>query len=378
MPTADVYTQIFKDFFGNAETVLFFVFVLILLYIFRLFEQKEIKPLSIDPDQEKQVFSFFFLFTWILITLLIPLVLSYVNLPMLISRYMINILPAVIILVAIGLTYIRNTFVKMLVLSLIVLFSLTDIFVVKKYYWSKNKTQFREISEFVLKNNKQQDPVISQLAPYFTFFMDNGKVKTKLIEKNLHDYVSNMRKDLTKIKPFWYVDAHSNIYNLDKDSENFLDQHFFLEDGISIYDAWARHYVIKSGQMVTEDISQYKPLKMKNGDAINGWVDSFEATKDTIKAFGWAYLNDADSNSSKHEIILIKGRKAYKLNSQKIFRDDVGKSQKLPFNVDYCGFSTVSAVSTLPQGKYLFGIIIRNEPAKKEGLIITDKVFNKP
>lgn len=138
MPTLDVYTEIFKEFFGQAELVVFFVAILVTVFFIQLSKQSETNS-KINPDEDHLVFSFLILFVWISITLLTPLIRTYTALPMLISRYFINVLPAIILMIAIAIFYIRNEIVRYGILTFIFVFSLTDIVIVKKYYTKVDK-----------------------------------------------------------------------------------------------------------------------------------------------------------------------------------------------------------------------------------------------
>ena len=82
MPSLDVYTQFFKDFFVQSETVLFFIVPLIIFYFIKLFDENQNQKNTINPIEDKNIFSFIVLFLWILITIIIPLIRTYTSLPM--------------------------------------------------------------------------------------------------------------------------------------------------------------------------------------------------------------------------------------------------------------------------------------------------------
>uniref|UniRef100_UPI00404B7411 glycosyltransferase family 39 protein n=1 Tax=Flavobacterium sp. TaxID=239 RepID=UPI00404B7411 len=161
MPDKDAYTQFFKDFFGQSEMILFLIIPILLLYFIKLFNVKSSKKFNINPNEEKHVFSFIILFIWIIITLLIPLIRTHTSLPMLVNRYFINVLPAILIVLAIGIYLIKNKIIRNVIISIIFIFSITDIFIVKSYYTNTTKTQFREASSFVLENNKLKEPIFT-------------------------------------------------------------------------------------------------------------------------------------------------------------------------------------------------------------------------
>lgn len=378
MPTLDVYTQYFKDFFGQSELVLFFIVALIILFFLQLFKQKNTKNLSINPNEDKLIFSFFIIIVWILTTLLLPLIRTYTNLPMLVNRYFISILPAIILLVAIGLNYIKNEVVRYLMLFIIVVFSITDIVVVKKYYNVPNKTQFREVTNFIKQNNKSHDEVITSLGWYFPYFLNNDSIKNKISEYTLDNYVNEMINDSTKKKSFWYVDAHNRPYNVSEQTQKYLEDNFSVTNNIDLYDTWTKHYEkSKSGSLLKKDISKYLPLKPINGDEIKSWIDKYDVNQEYIELFGWSYLSGIDANASKIELVLVSNEGSYLLPSQSAIRNDITKSVNNEFNLDNSGFSAKVLTSKIPKGIYKLAILINNQKQEKEGLCLTDKVFEK-
>lgn len=374
-PTLEIFTEIFKDFFGQSEIVLFFVTLLILLFFLQLFKAGEKQDFKADPKEDKLVFSFLVLFIWISVTLILPLIRSYISLPMLINRYFINILPAIIILIAIGLSYIRSKLVLYSVLAGIVIFSITDVVIVKHYYTVRTKSEFREVSQYIIDKNKNNEPVVSSLGWYFQYFLNNDKVKMTIINATLDDHVSAMIQDSTKRKQFWYTDAHSRAYTASPQTQKYLDDNFVIQDGVAFNDAWTKHYVTIANAISDIDISKYNPLKDQNGDAIKFNIENFESTSGAINASGWAYIADQETTESEINLVLVSGKKSIKLFCQKVKREDVTTYFKSPFDLSNSGFSARILLSKLPPGNYRLGILITNRKTKKEGLALSDKFF---
>jgi uncharacterized membrane protein len=376
-PTADVYTQIFKDFFGQSEIVLLFVIILGMVFFSRLInEENDIKP-ELNPNENKNTFSFFILITWLFITLLVPLIRSHTSAPVTVSRYFMGIVPAVIMIISIGLYYIKNTTVRYGILTLIVIFSFTDIFVVKKYYTAITKSQFREVSNYIIEKNTDNQPVVSSMAFFYTYFLNNEKVKTTLVEKPMEEYVTGMMNDSTKIAPFWYADAHGRTLGLQQNVQKFVDENFVLSHEKVLYNAWTHHYSLISSEIKEENISRYEPLKDSNGDAFRCYIDKFETTPKIIKIKGWAYFSDQDATDSNIEIILVGNGKAYKIQSQKMDRNDVAEYHRIPYDLTNCGFRVNALTTNLPPGTYRLGIILKNKKTNKEGLVLCANSFVK-
>lgn len=376
-PGVDAYTQIFKEFFGFSELVLFFVVTAIVLFFIKLYGKKDDGKSGINPREDKQIFSFFILFVWLVITLLIPLISSFVNLPMIVSRYFINVLPVIILMVAIGIYYIKSPVVRNTILSFIVVFSLTDVIIVKRFYKSFYKSQFREVSQFIAENNTKNDPVVSSLSWYFPFFLNNEKIKSTIVDKNLDGMVQEMIQDSTKIRSFWYVDAHNHPYAVTPETQQFLDSRFLKDKNTELLDAWANHYILASEASQTVDISKFKNIQQNNGDAFPFSVEKYEYANGRIKASGWAYFANQDAGATSIRLLLLKDGKATPLLTQSIRRADVTSYFKSAENIDNSGFAVDQDLSGIPPGKYQLAVYIVNTKTKKEGLNLTDKIIEK-
>ncbi|WP_293874327.1 glycosyltransferase family 39 protein [Flavobacterium sp.] len=290
-PALDVYTQMFKEFFGNSEAVLMLVFLATTFYFIRLFGQKKEPTTSIKEN--KMLFSFVIIATWIFITSFIPLVRSYLDIPMIISRYFIGVLPAVILIIAIGMSSINSSLVRRIIVLLLIIVSLTDIVVIKDYYNKTTKTQFREIAEIIIKRNKNKEKVVSSFGWNMSYFFNQDPTSTPLLnspsEKNitvdssLQNYIMLMKDKTIPMESFWYMDGNSKPYKLTPEEEAFLNDNFTLESSIEKVDAWTKHYVSKTiqnndNQNVAFGIKNFQPSNLdQNGNMLmfeNGTIKS--------------------------------------------------------------------------------------------------------
>lgn len=376
MPTLDVYTDIFKEFFGQAELVIFFAVILVALFFTYL--STEVKTdRRINPDEDRLVFSFVILFVWLTITLLIPLIRTYTALPMLISRYFINVLPAVILMIAIGLLYIRHEIVRFSILIFIIVFSLTDIIIVKKYYTKVDKEQFREVSQFVVDNNPNQDPVVSTLGWYFPFFLDNDRVKTTILTKPLDTYVNEIIQSPSMLRPFWHIEIGNHEPALSDAARAYLNANFIKEHSIKVFRGAAVHYSTIPSTFEETDISKFRPLKARNGDDFTYYIDVFTTESSILKTSGFAYFRDQPATDSELELILISNEKAFKIPSQPDRRDDVTTYFKSQHDLGNSGFSAKFSYGRLDPGTYQLAIILKNKATNKEGLVLCDRYLTR-
>ncbi len=290
-PSLEVYTQLFKEFFGNSEAIMLFVFLITAFYFIKLFNQKK-KP-GTSVSQNQMLFSFVVLSLWISITLFIPLVRSYLDVPMIISRYFIAVLPALIMILSIGVSQIRTQLVQKAILGFLVIASLTDIIIIKDYYGKVSKTQFREITESILKRNKNKEKVVSSFGWLMSYFLNEDDTNTALlqapsgnnitVECSLQDYINQMKNKTIPMESFWYMDGNSKPYKLESEDEAFLNENFTLDVSVEMFDVWTKHYVSKT---IQSKENQGKFFEIKNFQPINvnekGEVCMFENS--TIKS----------------------------------------------------------------------------------------------
>ena len=371
MPGLDVYTQFFKDFFGQSETVLFFIVPLIIFYFIKLFGENQNQKNTINPIEDKNIFSFIVLFLWILITIIIPLIRTYTSLPMLVNRYFINILPAVLIMISIALSMINNKIVKYGIISILFVFSLSDIFIVKKHYTQPNKSQFREASEFVKSNTKPNDIIYSSLSWYFNYFFNEPKI----IDKPLNSIISETKNDTTLLASFWYINSHGNKFEISKENEQFFNENYVVDKNFEGYDAWAKRFTPKKFIKNDIKIDKFKPFSKPNyGNKIKAWIEKFDIQNDSIKIVGWSFIEKIDSKNSDIYLVFLNDNQYKIFLTTLINRPDITATENCGIDYNNSGFDLKLLKKELNKGVYRLGIYIKND--KKEGLLITDKVID--
>jgi len=254
--TIDLIKQIFKDFTENSDAILWMAIASIALYFFFATRQKTL-------GKKHESLALLILGSWIIITLVIPIIRSILVTPMIVSRYFIVILPPILILVAMGIAKLR----KKIALSAVAVFMLTAFYVsvFKNDYYNKiNKTQFREVAGFVNSHNAENDPIVTNLPWHTTFFFKSEKVNTAIIEKSFDGYVQDLIRNPVGIESFWYFGAFNNPPTLSDDSKAFMDENFELEHNIVANDSWARHYVPKKTVDLDSDENPGQTIVLSN------------------------------------------------------------------------------------------------------------------
>lgn len=374
-PEIDVYTAMFKEFFGFSEIVIMIAIIGILFFLFKLFQQNEKKTFSLEPKKEKEVFSFFVLFMWIFITLFVPFLLSFINLPMIVSRYFINIIPPLILLVAAGIYNIKNSVIKLTLISIFVLFSFADLIGVKNYYNGIHKTQFREVSQFIINHHKKNEKILSSFEYYFSYYVRAEK-GNKITNTSLNQYVEKIINGEEQMEPFWYVDTNNPQDKITDKTNLILDSLFVIDENITLFDAYAKHYHDKKTFKPNINFSKYKPYKDRNGDDINFSVEIFNETKETVELSGWAYFYEQSMQNTKIYLALVNETDEIILNPEKVNRDDVTSYFKSQFDLSRSGFKIKFYKKSYQIGNYKLALYLYDDKTKKESLVLTDKIIN--
>jgi uncharacterized membrane protein len=379
IPEKDVYTVMFKEFFGFAEIPLMICLLAVIYFFIKLFQRSEKEKFKINPIEEKQTFAFFIIFVWIMVTLIIPLIMSFINLPMIVSRYFINILPALLLLVAAGLNYIKNDLVKVTLIVTFLIFSYSDLVFVKAFYRGIMKTQYREVCLYVKDKHVKDEPIYSSFEYYMSYYLkekDNHKVD----KLSLNEIAAMNISESKTISPFWYLDIGSAPDVPTEQTLKILDSLYVVDDNITMMDCYAKHYQPKATYKPNIEFNKFKkPYGERNGDAVNYSIEVFNENTNNIEISGWIYFENHSMIDSKIHLILLNENDKIIIPSENVNRNDVTTYFKSKYDLSNSGFKTNIIKGNYPQGEYNLSIYVKDQKSNKETLIVTDKkvVFNK-
>jgi hypothetical protein len=235
----------FFEYFGNMKFLKPILLLLLSVYLFKVLYAE--KKLNSNPAKSNPLwFSFIVLSVWIVVTYLIPYLRSLLVVPMLYPRYTIVVLPAFLIAIAYGIELIRFKALKIFVLSAFIIVSLTTLLFSRKYYSQVSKTQFREMTEFVVENNKQNYPIIDELVSWqHQYYFKALKFKPTILEGsklNVIDSILAGKNQKYIVKGFWIVGAHGE-QPLTTEQKTALDTSFVMTMEKKFFDAWAELYI---------------------------------------------------------------------------------------------------------------------------------------
>lgn len=239
--TIEDIKQIFKDFAGNSDTIIWISILIMLVYFFFVFKGKLFK-------NKNESLTILVLLSWIFVSMGLPILRSYLVTPMINSRYFIGALPPIILLVALGIDKMGKKAIQITVVAVFALISFNQLINENDYYNKISKGQFREIADYVISQNKEKDPVVCNLSWYLIYLFDRYNAKTPFVNEVFEDYVQKMMKNQQGIKPFWYFGAFGNPLNLSPEAAKFMNENFEVVHSLDRFDAWTRHYVPKETQ----------------------------------------------------------------------------------------------------------------------------------
>ena len=370
-PGPDSLKLIYKSFFGNSETIIFLNSVLFLGFIYTILKPEKSKK----SDDFKSSFSFIILVLWIFLTSLIPIVSSYISNPIILDRYFIAVLPAILIIFSVGLMQLKGQLLKSVFIGLYMFFFLFDLVGVQKYYSSVKKTQFRETTSYIIEKNEKNHKVVSSLSWYLPFFFNQANKNTQITGATLDEFIIQ-QKSLNKdsLSSFWYFDAHGREYNPTPETIEFLNQNYVTVDNFSGLQAWTRHFVINKEVNTKIEFTEeeFSEITSNQESTIN--LESFSFNNRKLMVEGWAFLKNVNSKNTKIHLILLNGLKGEIVQSLGVLRPDVTSYFKLDYNADFSGFKSETIIQSNKNGEFKLGIWLVNKEANSEALIVTDKV----
>lgn len=363
LPAQDSLTLLLKEFLGNSEITIFFFTPIFTYFLINIFNVKKFK--------NKKAFTFTILFTWCFTVVAFIFFMSHLSSSLLIPRYFTSLLAPILLILATGFAFIKSSIVRSIFLFGLILFMFFNFTVVRGYYKGPNKTQFREASTLIINKNINNEPVYTSLKYWFDFYL---KDKFIVEEKtSLEAVILEMMQDSTKVKAFWYTDAHGRPFVLSENAQQFVNDNFHIDDNFDGFDAWTKHFILLKDAKKEISISKYLPLQIQNGSSFAYSIEFFENKDNLVTASGWAYFEGIDATESVIELLLIKDNNCRAMLTQKVSRPDVTTYFKSNFDLSNSGFISKIKLSGLDKGVYKIAVLVINKTAEKEGLIISDR-----
>lgn len=259
-PSFEYVTQVLVNLSGGNKTLLFLItasfFLIVIKTISDFIKYKN------DSNNEKNFINGFIVINWVVFFFSFILIKSLGETSLFLNRYLISLVPGFILLLVLAIENIKFRQVKFVLILIISGLYMNVLLVEKVYYSTRIKAQFNEISKQILKENKNNEIIISNWGWLLTYFLDRNNEIKNVYEKNLDLYINDVKTNSVSQENFWYIDGNSRPYNVTPETQDFLDKNYIITKSLDYCDCWAKHYTSKKPLDLT--ITELKLNQFKN------------------------------------------------------------------------------------------------------------------
>jgi len=315
--TSREFVSLFDTFFGSSVLLVILAVIFLSVYLFSTFSNKENK----EADTSSQIFVL--LLGWIFVSFLIPYFMSFGKMPVLSHRYMISILPAVLLLLALGLDMIPNVRTRYVLLVFFVILSVTELTQVNNYYKHETKSDFRKVSRFAVENNVQGSVIVTSLPYHFDYYFRLFGNKAPVEGISLNMFIDAMRAGAKKKEAFWLIEGHGRSFDPTEENALFLDDNFEEMNSIQGFGSWTKYFVPRihhdtTGQILSINSSNFFETKPYENDENlyllnNGQIESkpYKLDRGVYRMFirSQSQPGRAINGTSAHLDVLVNSKK---------------------------------------------------------------------
>jgi len=255
----DFMIRYFYIFFNDFDFLKPLLYGLLIYYLVRVFNQQD----RTTPGMRENPLglSFVVLSVSLFVTILIPYLRSVLVVPMLQPRYLIVVLPIFLLAIAYGMDLIENGTVKITVFLIFIGLSLSSLTYFDGMYRVTRKSQFRQMTEFMVSDPAQSRyPVVNdRIYWHLTYYFDKLHFTGPILTGPKADMIDSLAHKTSakyNVPGFWIVNAHGAgdpASFLSPKTKATLDSFFVLADEKQGYDAWAQLYVSKNNVLTAAD-----------------------------------------------------------------------------------------------------------------------------
>jgi 4-amino-4-deoxy-L-arabinose transferase-like glycosyltransferase len=241
MPAPSYFVDYFHEFFGLNE----FLKPILILAIFSYLYQVFVSTTDSDKPFAGISFSFIFILTSLAIVFMVPFLYSVLKTPSLSIRYMMIAFPYFLLVISAGISYIGRLELSALVGLLFVSISLVDTIVIKEYYTKPNKTQFREMTDFIIKYSDKPYPIVNEKTAFqhWVYLKMNG-AENRLLPMTKEAFIDSLLNEnfASRYPAFWLAGGHIDPQP-GPEKVKILEKRYVATLSKNFYDAWAQLYI---------------------------------------------------------------------------------------------------------------------------------------
>ena len=249
-PSFDYVIQVLTNLSGST-TIIFYLTILSLVFIV-LHSVYLLTNINKNTFVKKDLINNLIVINWIVFFFLFILIKSLGETSIFLNRYLISLVPGFILAISLVIEYIKYKHIKILITFLISGIFLYVIFNEKKYYTTRVKAQFNDLTEEVIALNPNNETIVSNWGWLLSYYLDRENTIKNVYEKNLDNHINDIKTNSIEQESFWYLDGNSRPYVVLPETEEFLNNNFILDKKIELHDCWARHYISKKAKRTDE------------------------------------------------------------------------------------------------------------------------------
>ncbi len=236
MPGFDFLIIYYFIYLGHNNVLIILFALSALFYLVRVFGVENTAgsstPARLHPKQ-----YFMLLAIWIVLAYGIPLLYSISSRPILHERYTIIALPAILLVVALGFSYVKNLAVTLLLVGVIVASTAYNFTYTTHYYTATSKNQFREVVQAVLTKNKRKVNVYSDQAWHYNYYFRLYQAPYAAIDS----YGIDFKEALKTEQQVWILQG-LGTKGVSEEQQQYLGQHYQIAEEVKLVGASARLY----------------------------------------------------------------------------------------------------------------------------------------
>ena len=240
-PTFKTFDKMFGEFFGYSATLKALVLIVFTTSILYYFFKKKKKSLS----KIEMINPVLILLVWIFVTTFLSIIYSFLSLPIVVSRYFVCVLPAIFILLALAINSFKIKSLQIGLFLTLTFFSIKTLVFGKNFYSSYYKTQFKHNIEYMV-NKRPEDLIVCKLGEFYSkFYLNEYNSKQIVKEFDINTYVMSLKESKNNLENFWYFDAHLPSYLPTKETKEFLEENYILDESKEYFDSYCKHFILK-------------------------------------------------------------------------------------------------------------------------------------
>jgi hypothetical protein len=186
---------------------------------------------------DKFILLTFILLCWIIFSYLVPYLKSLFSTPVMHVRYTLITLPALLVVFSLGWRLIPKQNIRLLIIGLIAISTVVNMFLVKKYYYTTTRMQFRELIQDLIQQNTESTKVYSDGAWYFNYYLDHYNAGFQAFDT----YGRKFEDELANEKAIWILYSIS-LEGATPEQMQYLRTHYTPKKKIKYFQAEAVLY----------------------------------------------------------------------------------------------------------------------------------------